>query len=234
VPEPTSQPAVSEAFSPTDQRKRLRILLAYAIAGLSILVAFVGFRAAEYAGEASRLDARAVREDSRGKQLLAQRDARIAHDVSVAAQVRALRVEAESLADASRRRARVGDVPGATILRLRSLQAAAAADLLVLRGFIVAYPDEAASGVTYDVHFARASSRDTEEIDLLDAERFSRRADELDDTSLNLLAVSALLVLAIACLTIARVLGRRSGEVVGVLGLVCAVSGIASFLLVGP
>src|SRR5688500_4423638 len=99
--------------------ERRRAALAYAIAALSILVAIVGYRAAQYASEASRLDGRVVREETRGKQLLAQRDARIAHDDNLAAEVHGLRVEGRALSVASHRLAADGDLTGAANLRLR-------------------------------------------------------------------------------------------------------------------
>jgi hypothetical protein len=225
--------AVRATLRPEGWQRR-RAALAYAIAALSILVAIVGYRAAQYASEASRLDGRAVREEARGKQLLAQRDARIAHDKSLAADVHALRVEAKALSAASRRLADRGDVSDATDLRLRALRARAALELLVLRGFIVSQPILTRTRVGYDDRFARAVSTDTEEIDILDVDRFARRADEADETSLSLLKSSAVVVIAIALLAIARVLGRRLGDAVGVLGLACAVLGVGLFLWVGP
>ena len=204
---------------------RVRELVAYAIAAISILVAFVGFQAADTASEASKFEARAVREEARAGQLLAQRDARIANDVEVAKLVNALRLEATGLAMESRRLARVGDADTAARLQLRALQADAGADALILRGFIVAYPYDDGSRVTYDVEYARTVAEDTSQVALLDIDRFSARGDELQGESLDLLAIAAVLVVAVALLTVARVVGRRAGELAAALGVVCAAAG---------
>ena len=216
-----------------DRRGRVRALLAYTIAALSIVVAFVGYRSSVVADDASELEARAIREESRAAALRSQLEARIEHDTSLADQIGLLQAEAEALAKASRQAARRGGLDEARRLAIRSLQKRRAAEH-ARRGLVVDVLNDSSGELVYDEKLARTIAPEAVELATVDVARLSSRADGLQRTSVRLLGAATLLVLAVGVLTGARLASGRRSELLGVVGALCAVVGLATFVWIGP
>lgn len=216
-----------------DRRETVRAVLAYSIAALSVVVAFVGYRSSVFADRASGLEARAIREESRAAALRSQLEARIGHDQDLTNEIALLQAQAQTLAKASRRAERRGRLDGARLLALRALQKRRAAEQ-VLRGIVVAFPKGSAGELRYDEELARATAPETQELTAVAADRLGARADALQRTSVRLLGAAALLVLAVGVLTAARLASGRRSELLGVVGALCALAGLAAVVWIGP
>jgi hypothetical protein len=216
-----------------DRRGRIRSLLAYTIAALSIVVAFVGYRSSVIADDASEVEAQAIREESRAAALQSQLEARIAHDKGLVNQIALLQAEAEALSAASRRAELRGSLDDARRLGVRALQKRRAAEH-VLRGIVVAFPTGSSGELRYNEAAARAGAPETAELSTVDVARLGARGDELQRTSVRLLGAATLLVLAVGVLTAARLASGRRSELLGVIGALCAVIGLAAVVWIGP